>query len=109
MAQATATVITPNRFHNISHEALADMLGDADAHLKGIEAEVTAIKSEIKRRGILEVAGDHFAVKVTEQIAGRLDTAKVREFLGDAYFRFELAVVSTVIRIKAVNRLAAAA
>jgi hypothetical protein len=33
----------------------------------------------------------------------------VKEFLGPTYQRFEVAVVSTVIRIKAVQRFAAAA
>ena len=40
----------------------------------------------------------------TEQIAGRLDAKAVRDYLGAAYSRFEVAVVSTVIRIKAANR-----
>jgi hypothetical protein len=57
----------------------------------------------------LEAAGNEFTVTATEQISGRLDTKAVREFLGDAYHRFENAVVSTVIRIKAVKQLAAAA
>jgi hypothetical protein len=110
MSQAQNRNITiPNRFHNLANEMLADALGRADAVLKGAEAEVAAIKAEIKQRGILEAAGDHFTVKVTEQISGRLDAKAVREFLGDTYFKFENAVVSTVIRIKAVNRLAAAA
>jgi hypothetical protein len=32
----------------------------------------------------------------------------VREFLGDRYHRFEVAVISTVIRIRAAERLPAA-
>ena len=40
----------------------------------------------------------------TEQIAGRLDAKAVRDYLGAAYSRFEVAVVSTVVRIKAANR-----
>ncbi len=88
---------------------LADRLGEADATLKAYEAQVAEIKAEIKRRGILEAAGDHYTVKVTEQISGRLDTAKVREFLADRYREFENVIISTVVRVKAVNRLAAAA
>jgi hypothetical protein len=108
MAQAT-NPNTTSRFHNLSDEALADALGHADATLKGAEAECKAIKDEFKRRGLVEVQGDNFLVTATEQIAGRLDGTAVKEFLGDAYHRFEKAVVSTVIRVKAVNRLAAAA
>jgi hypothetical protein len=44
-------------------------------------------------------------VTATEQIAGRLDAKAVRDYLGAAYSRFEVAVVSTVIRIKAANRV----
>jgi hypothetical protein len=108
MAQAANTNII-SRFHNLSNEALADALGDADAVLKGAEAECKALKDEFKRRGLTEVAGDSFTVTATEQIAGRLDSKAVKEFLGPTYQRFEVAVVSTVIRIKAVQRFAAAA
>lgn len=108
MAQAT-NPNTTSRFHNLSDDALADALGHADAVLKGAEAECKALKDEFKRRGLVEVQGDKFLVTATEQIAGRLDGTAVKEFLGEAYHRFEKAVASTVIRVKAVNRLAVAA
>jgi hypothetical protein len=108
MPQAVAANIT-SRFHNLSNEALADALGRADAVLKGAEAECKALKDEIKRRGLSEVTGETFTVTATEQISGRLDTKAVKEHLGESYRRFEIAVVSTVIRIKAVQRLAKAA
>ena len=106
MPQAASTL---SRFHNLSNEALADMLGCADASLKGAEAECKSLKEEFKRRGLVEVAGDSFAVTATEQIAGRLDVAAVKQYLGESWHRFEVATVSTVIRIKAVQRFAAAA
>jgi hypothetical protein len=108
MAQAINS-ITTSRFHNLSNEAIADALGHADATLKGAEAECKSLKDEIKRRGLIEIAGDSFTVTATEQIAGRLDTKAVKEYLGESYRRFEVATISTVIRIKAVQRLAAAA
>lgn len=108
MAQAANPSIT-SRFHNLSNEALADALGNADAALKGAEAECKSLKDEFKRRGLTEVAGDSFTVTATEQIAGRLDTKAVKEYLGESYRRFEVATISTVIRIKAVLRLACAA
>jgi hypothetical protein len=110
MAQANKpSTISPTRFHNVSNEALADMLGQADAVLKGAEAEVKNLKEEFKARGLVEVAGEHFTVTATEQIAGRLDSKAVKEYLGESYRRFEVAVISTVIRIKAAQRFAAAA
>jgi hypothetical protein len=105
MAQAA---IIHSRFHNLSAEQLADAIGNADAVLKGAEAQAKALKEEFKRRGLFDAAGEHFAVRASEQISGRLDAKAVREFLGERYHRFEVAVVSTVIRIRAVERLAAA-
>jgi len=96
------------RSHNLSNEAFADALGYADACLKGAEGECKALKDEVKRRGLTELAGSSFAVTATEQISGRLDTKAVKEFLGDTYHRFEIPLVATVIRIKAVRPLAAA-
>src|ERR1700735_739608 len=110
MAQATnLSIISQSRFHNLADPALADAVGQADALLKGAEAECKLLKDEFKRRGLIEVAGSHFTVTATEQIAGRLDAKAVKEYLGESYRRFEVAVISTVIRIKAVQRFAAAA
>lgn len=100
---------TTSRFHNLDDAALADALGRADAVLKAAETEVAALKDEFKSRGLTAASGDAYAVTATEQIAGRLDAKALKEFLGDGYFKFERAVVSTVIRIKAANRLALAA
>jgi hypothetical protein len=102
-------VPTFSRFHNLTDSALADALGRTDAVLKGVEAECAALKSEFKRRGLVEIAGQSFTVTATEQITGRLDVKAVREYLGESWRRFEVATISTVIRIKAAQRLAAAA
>jgi len=77
--------------------------------LKGAEAECKSLKDEFKRRGLAEASGDNFTVTATEQIAGRLDTKAVKEYLGESFRRFEIAVVSAVIRIKPVQRFASAA
>jgi hypothetical protein len=108
MAKA-ALSITPSRFDNISDTALADMLGYADAVLKGAESECKLLKDEFKRRGLTEVAGDRFTVTASEQIAGRLDATAVKQYLGESWHRFEVGVISTVIRIKSAERLAIAA
>ena len=110
MAKANnPSTTSPSRFHNVSNEALADLLGQADAVLKGADAECKLLKDEFKRRGLVEVAGGQFTVTATEQIAGRLDSKAVKEYLGESYRRFEVAVISTVIRIKSVQRFATAA
>jgi hypothetical protein len=106
MAQATPAY---SRFHNLSNEALADAIGQVDAVLKGAEAEVKALKDEFKTRGLLTAAGEHFTVTRSDQISSRLDTGAVKQFLGDAWRKFETASIITVIRIKAAERLATAA
>jgi hypothetical protein len=60
MAQATQPYM---RFHNLSHGQLADAIGQADVVLKGAEAEAKTLKEEFKRRGLLDAAGEHFAVR----------------------------------------------
>jgi hypothetical protein len=95
---------TTSRFHNPSDAALADELGRVDSISKAAEAELKTLKDEFKSRGLAAVTGDAFVVTAMEQIAGRLDAKAVRDYLGVAYSRFEVAVVSTVIRIKAANR-----
>jgi hypothetical protein len=100
---------TISRFDNLSDRMLADELGHADALLKGAEAECKSLKDEFKRRGLSEVAGDEFTVTAAEQIAGRLDVKAVKEYLSVSWRRFEIASVSTVFRIKAVQRFSNAA
>ena len=67
-----------------------------------------ALKEEFKHRGLLTAAGEHFTVTRSDQISSRLDVAAVKQFLG-AWRRFETTSITTVIRIKAVPRLATAA
>jgi hypothetical protein len=109
MSKATESNTTsPSRFHNLTDGALADQIGKIDAIVKAAEAELKALKEELKVRGLEEAHGDEFTVTVTEQIAGRMDTKAVKEFLGASYSKFEVAIVSSVVRVKAVRRLSLA-
>lgn len=108
MAQAIHNNIT-SRFHNLSNEMLADAIGNADLAFKAHEAEVKTLKDEFKSRGLFTAAGEHFTITRSDQISSRLDVAAVKQFLGDAWRRFETANITTVIRIKASQRLAHAA
>ena len=100
---------TTSRFHNLSDASLADELGRVDAISKAAEAELKALKDEFKARGLNAASGEAYAVTATEQIAGRLDSAAVKAFLGAAVARFEVAVVSTVIRVRPAARTLAIA
>jgi hypothetical protein len=106
MAQATPAY---SRFHNLTNEPLADAIGNADAVLKGAEAECKALKDEFKQRDLLTAAGEHFTVTRSDQVSSRLDVAAVKAFLGDAWRNFETASITTVVRIKTTPRLAHAA
>ena len=79
------------------------------AVLKGAESECKALKEEFKSRGLLTAAGERFTVTRSDQVSSRLDVTAVKAFLGDAWRKFETASITTVIRIKAVQQLAAAA
>ncbi|MDH7797494.1 MULTISPECIES: hypothetical protein [unclassified Beijerinckia] len=107
-----ATVInttSPNRFHNVSDAALADMLGAADVVAKAAKAELDALKAELQRRKLTSVAGAKFLVTCTEQLSARLDTDAVRKFLGVEACKFEVPSISNVIRVKVSPALALAA
>jgi hypothetical protein len=97
------------RFHNLSNEALADAIGHADAVLKGAEAECDLLKGEFKARGLGEVAGVQFTVTASGEFSTRLDTKRVKQFLGAECARFEVTTPRCVIRIKAVQRPVAVA
>jgi hypothetical protein len=91
---------TTRRFHNHSDGVLADALGRADTILKAAEAEVAALKDEFKFRGLKAASGDAYGMTCTEQLSGRLDSKAIRQFLGDAYPRFEVPVITNVVRVK---------
>ena len=107
---ATRTDTTPpTRFHNLPLATLADAIGRADDIAKAATAELDALKAEVRCRSVPLLIGDHHEVTVTEQIAGRADTAALKLHLGSDYARFEKPVISSVVRIKAVDRFALAA
>lgn len=68
MPKATDKNTSTSKFHNMSAAQLADALGQADALAKAAQAEVDAVKAEIKARGMSEAVGDFFSLTVTEQI-----------------------------------------
>ena len=107
---ATALNTTANRFHNHSDAQLADEIGRVDAIFKAAEAELKALKATFIDRKVNSAMGNSYTVTAAEQIAGRLDTKAVREFLGASVAaRFELVTISAVVRIKPTARTLAVA
>ena len=84
-----------NQFHNFSNEALADAIGSADLALKAHEAEVKAPEGRVQEP---RLAPDHrralYGDALRDQISSELDTTAVKQFLGDAWRRFETAKAS---------------
>ena len=101
-----STPATPSLF---SDEALADAIGRADAIVKGAEAELATLKDEFKSRGLVGSRGRRIHGDGVRTDFGP-DRRQGREgLLGARYSAFEKVIISTVIRIKAANRLALAA
>ncbi len=81
--------------------ALADELGGVDAISKAAEGEFKELKDEFRAWGFKAATGDGFTVTACEMISGRLDVKAIRNFLGAAVSRFEVAQITNVIRVKA--------
>jgi hypothetical protein len=82
-----ATAInTTNRFHNISPEMLADMIGQLDREAKAAMSALEEAKDAFKFRGLLIAAGEAFSVQVQKTIRQTLDTAAVKAEMGQQWF-----------------------
>jgi hypothetical protein len=108
MAQAT-NHSTTSKFDNLPIEALCDLVGEADGAKKAAEARLAELKSELQRRNVTEAAGEHFAISIRAQVSTRLDTQRIKTFLGDDVAKFETHSIASVLRVKAVHRFVAAA
>jgi len=96
-----------SRFHNVSNEVLADMLGAADAKAKAAAAELEALKAELKKRGVLAATGQAYAVTVGEYLQARIDSKKAREILGSRVSEAETVSICSRVTIKPALPLAA--
>jgi hypothetical protein len=82
---ATALNIT-NRFHNVSPEMLADLIGQLDREAKAATAALDAAKDAFKARSLLIAAGEAFSVQVQKTIRQTLDTSAVKAAMGRQWF-----------------------
>lgn len=94
--------IDSTRFHNISVETLADMIGDADRKLKQEAAYVEALKEEVKRRKCEVAHGSRWSVTVTASTTQRLDTKALKELLGDGLAPYYTSTPTSTLRISEV-------
>lgn len=81
---------------------LADQIGQLDAQIKALTKQLEALKSEAKASGLDEIEGRVFVVTISKDLKATLETAKLREELGQKWYddHCKLQEVTT-LRIKA--------
>lgn len=81
-----ATDITPDRFHNMTPQALADLIGQLDREAKNTANDLEAAKNAFKSLGLTTAEGNMFAVAVSKSIRTTLDTSKVKTEMGQTWY-----------------------
>lgn len=86
----------------MTSNTLADQIGQLDAQIAVLTKQLDALKKQAKKSGLDEIIGQVFVVTVGNSIRASLDTAKVKQELGQQWYddHCKLAEVTTV-RIKA--------
>lgn len=81
---------------------LADQIGQLDAQIKALTKQLDKLKSQAKASGLDEIEGRVFVVSISKDIKATLETAKVRQELGQKWYddHCKLQEVTT-LRIKA--------
>lgn len=81
------------RFHNMPSHMLADVIGTLDAQIKALDAQIKALEAEkeaarmaLKWRGVVKAEGERFTVSFVSSIRQTLDTAAVKEAMGQGWF-----------------------
>jgi len=80
---------------------LADQIGQLDAQINVLAKQLEALKKQAKESGLDEIVGQTFVVTIGASIRASLDTAKVKQELGQQWYddHCKLAEVTT-LRIK---------
>lgn len=81
---------------------LADQIGQLDAQIKALTKQLDELKATAKASGLDEIEGRVFVVSISKDIKATLETAKVRQELGQKWYddHCKLQEVTT-LRIKA--------
>lgn len=69
--------------HTYSNVELADMIGELDRRATLNAARTKIVRDEWKRRGLTKVKGHDYEVDTVSIASERLDTARLREDLGE--------------------------
>jgi hypothetical protein len=97
MPKAAANSTSPvSLFHNLSAGELADQLGHAKAELAEAKAREDALRAELIARGITEAEGVLFRASLSESTRWTLDSARIREEMGELWCTSHSRVSSVV-------------
>lgn len=72
-------------FKKLNRANLADAIGDLDAQIKVLEADLKAAKAEFKARGLSEAFGDLYSVKSITGFRVTLDKQAVVAAMGEEW------------------------
>jgi len=105
MPKATAhstSTIAVSLFHNLSLGEIVDQLGHAKAEAAEVKAREDALKAELIARGVPEAEGMLFRATVSDVTRWTLDTDRVKQEMGEAWFTARCKVgASTTVRVSA--------
>jgi hypothetical protein len=98
MPKAVA-IVPPSPFHNLSAGAVADEFGTVKAQIAELQDREKALRDELIRRGISEIAGSAYCVSITEIVRWTLDTKAVKAEMGPGWYdaRCRQGMVTTVV------------
>lgn len=81
---------------------IADQIGQLDAEIEALTKKLNALKDEAKASGMEQIEGRLFVITISTDIKATLETAKLREELGQKWYddHCKLSEVTT-LRVKA--------
>ena len=96
-----------SQFHNISNEALADMIGECSHDIKARTKRLDDLKTEFKRRRKVRIAGEKFEVETSCYSTSSFDAKAARAALGDVLAPFERTTECERTNIRLIMQMAA--
>lgn len=65
---------------------IADQIGQLDAQIKALTEQLNTLKEQAKASGLDQIEGQVFVVTISKDIKATLETAKVRQELGQQWY-----------------------
>ena len=92
-------IVSPSPFNSLSTGAVADELGSVKAQIAELQDREKALRDELIRRGISEIAGSAYCASITETVRWILDTKAVKAEMGQGWYyaRCRQGMLTTVV------------